>query len=65
MSYHVTFSLTQLREQIRKDSLRLRMLLMVLLMDQSGVVDEEDKGSKQFFVSPSMTMCGHFSSSTS
>ena len=52
--------LTQLKEQLRKDSIRLRMLLiMVLLMDQFGVVDKEDKGSKQIFVSPSMTMWGH------
>ena len=29
-------------------------------MDQFGVVDKEDKGSKQIFVSPSMTMWGHF-----
>lgn len=38
------------------------MLLMVLLIDQSGVVGEKDKGSKQFFTSPSMTMWDQFSS---
>ena len=35
---------------------------MVLLMDQSRTVGEEEKGSKQFFMSPSMTVWGHFSS---
>ena len=37
------------------------MLLTVLLIVQSGAVGEEDKGSKQFLASPSMTMRGHFS----
>ena len=41
--------LTKLKEQIKKESLRLRMLLMLLLIDQSGVVGEEDKGSKNNF----------------
>ena len=53
--------LTQLKIQLRKNSLRLRMLLTVLLIVQSGAVGEEDKGSKQFLASPSMTMRGHFS----
>ena len=53
--------LTQLKIQLRKNSLRLRMLLIVLLIVQSGVVGEKDKGSKQFLASPSMTMHGHFS----
>ena len=51
--------LTQLKIQLRKNS--LRMLLTVLLIVQSGAVGEEDKGSKQFLASPSMTMRGHFS----
>ena len=50
--------LTQLKEQKRKHSWRLSMLLM----DQSGAVGEEVKGSKQFFMSPSMAMWGHLSS---
>lgn len=45
--------LTQQKLQLIKDSLKLKILLMILLMVQSGVYRVEESGLKQLFASPS------------
>lgn len=57
--------LTQQKLQLIKDSLKLKMLLMILLMVQSGVYRVEESGSKQFFASPSKMTWLKFSAGAS
>lgn len=49
MSSVVTNSFDPTKLQLIEDSLKLKMLLMILLMVQSGVYRVEESGSKQFF----------------